>query len=122
MEASVHRSRCNTSAAFTLVELLVVIGIIALLIALLLPALSRVRKQAHRTACMSNLRQLVLAANKYADANHGYSPPAHYLDPDATPQKSVSGAPLLLRDDIKGVVQCPADPEAIDIFKLYGSL
>jgi len=55
--------------AFTLIELLVVISIIALLIALLIPVLRAAKERAHRTVCLSNLRQLTLAWLAYADEN-----------------------------------------------------
>jgi len=62
--------------AFTLVELLVVIGIIAVLIGILLPALSKVRTASQALKCSSNLRQLVVATQMFANEHTGYLPKA----------------------------------------------
>lgn len=61
--------RRNSRRAFTLVELLVVIGIIALLISILMPALGRVRDQANRIKCMSNLRTIMQGIVMYSAEN-----------------------------------------------------
>lgn len=58
--------------AFTLVELLVVIGIIAVLIGILMPALRRARNQAQKVDCMSRVRQIMMAVNLYAQQQKGW--------------------------------------------------
>jgi len=67
-----HQRRC--ASAFTLVELLVVIGIIAVLIGILLPALSKARQSANNLKCMANLRTIGQAINIYTTINKGVLP------------------------------------------------
>ena len=75
MPMKAARTNHRQPPAFTLIELLVVIAIIAILAAMLLPALAKAKESGKRIACSNNLRQLGLAMRMYVDDNQGTFPP-----------------------------------------------
>jgi prepilin-type N-terminal cleavage/methylation domain-containing protein len=75
MKSSYGKANGVGRRAFTLIELLVVIAIIAILAALLLPALTNASRKAYQTGCLSNLRQANLALTMWVDDNDGWLPP-----------------------------------------------
>src|SRR4051812_35714327 len=80
------RTATSSGRGFTLVELLVVIGIIALLVGVLLPMLGRAREAAHKAKCLSNLNQIGMAFFMYVNANK-YNLPCSGGGGAATSQK-----------------------------------
>jgi prepilin-type N-terminal cleavage/methylation domain-containing protein/prepilin-type processing-associated H-X9-DG protein len=115
-------ARGRRFAAFTLVELLVVIGIIAVLLAILLPSLSRAREQAKAVQCLSNLRQMGTAITMFSSEHKGFLPKAWFNDRPRPGSSELWNYPnadvwewsyvvstYLAKNE--GVFRCPSDPQ-----------
>ena len=113
----------SQSRAFTLIELLVVSAIIAILAALMLPALGRAKGKAYDTKCISNLKQVGIALTIYADEHDGRLPSAERRP--TTPVDPTNALPRivdLLADgvgNVRTVFLCPRD--RFDWFAMEGS-
>lgn len=110
--------RNDTEKGFTLIELMVVIAIIGILISLLLPAVSRIRENARRMNCASNLRQIGLSIKQYAQDNDEAFPSTWGSDWGAvgyaapTFAEATASLSLLYPDYIDNpkIFSCPSDP------------
>jgi prepilin-type N-terminal cleavage/methylation domain-containing protein/prepilin-type processing-associated H-X9-DG protein len=123
MKAKAHDKPMAGSAAFSLIELLIVIAVIGVLAALSLPVLNRAEESGRTTACLSNLHQIGLALQMYVDANNNMLPVMRDapMDTNAPPTNSLPDVDMVLQSELgnTNVLRCPSDFQGI--FQLTGS-
>ncbi len=118
-----HDGQSRLEAAFTLLELLVVVAIIGVLASLLLPVFGRAKEAARATACVSNLHQIGIALQVYVDGNQNRLPVMRdrLMDTNQPATNAPPGVEVVLRSELgnTNALRCPSDHK--DIFEQTGS-
>ena len=117
MENSDRRAARAAKSGFSLVELMIVVGVIAILAGLMFPLAGSVRARAQRASCLNNLRQWSLALNLYLDENRGLFPaweagsPKGWYEklPPYLDQPTMSDSPVFPGTGKKSMFLCPSD-------------
>jgi prepilin-type N-terminal cleavage/methylation domain-containing protein/prepilin-type processing-associated H-X9-DG protein len=132
LQSGTSHPAAGPRSGFTLVELLVVVAVTGVLIALLLPTISRARESARRTGCASNLRQLGMAVQAYLDDHDGLYPVLPLTAPPESEgeesDRNEGGSPSDWEEVIQPylhsepILRCPSDPSPVEFFDISYSL